>query len=126
MLAKLMKGKRFRELVFIGQSSLAYFLAGFFVPFFWPYLMRPFGLLTGFIASAFIIGPIWYLSHYRGLIFQKKGSVTVDMGAGIGMAVFVRDSLSHGILSGLSSLPTLFYMALGAVLAGLVAAYFIK
>ncbi|WP_373774205.1 Lin0368 family putative glycerol transporter subunit, partial [Streptococcus ferus] len=66
----------------------------------------------------FIIGPVWYLCHYRGWISQNKDQVAIDMGAAIGMSVLVRGFLEHGLSQTLMAMPTLLCLALGASLAG--------
>lgn len=105
------------------RATLGYFLAGFAVPGFWPYLASPFGYLAGFVAALCLIGPVWYLVHYRGLVYQEAEAIAVDMGGGIAAAVFTRDSLYHGFSEMLAGLPTLFLMLLGACLGGFLALF---
>lgn len=94
----------------------------------WDALVIPYGPIGGFFAAVIIIGPMWYMNHYHGLIYDAPGSDFVDMGLGIGMAGVARDffmsNMDWGLLG--DTLPTLGLVALGAILGGLLAASFEK
>ena len=108
-------------LVRILRASLGFFLAGFLIPTVWSFLASHFGLFAGFIAAIVVIGPVWYINHYRALIHLNTGDIGVDMGAGVAVSVFVRDSITHGIFGSFAALPTSFFLILGAVFAGYLA-----
>ena len=105
------------------RTLLAYCLAGFLVPYLWSYISG-LGIYAGFGAGLLIIAPIWYIVHYKGLIYQDNEAATVDMGASIAIAVFTKDVLSEGVTNCFSSLPTIILLSIGAVLAALVSHYF--
>lgn len=105
------------------RTFLAYGLAGFLVPYLWSYVSG-LGIYAGFGAGLFIIAPVWYVVHYKGLIYQDSEAATVDMGAGIAIAVFTRDVLSKGVINSFSSLPTIMLLSIGAVFAAFVSHYF--
>lgn len=105
------------------RTFLAYCLAGFLVPYLWSYVSI-LGIYAGFAAAILIIGPVWYIVHYKGLIYQDSEAATVDMGAGIAIAVFTRDVLSNGVISSFSYLPTIILLSIGAVFAAVVSHYF--
>ncbi|HEM3165774.1 hypothetical protein K6969_00530 [Streptococcus suis] len=118
----MIKQLRRKSMVRSIRSLFAYGLAGFLVPYLWSRIAQPFGNWAGFIAGMLIIFPLWYLVHYRGLAVQEEDMASIDMGMAIGIAVFVKTSLSTGLGLMISSLPTLIIMGLGASLAGLVVA----
>jgi len=105
------------------RTLLAYCLAGFLVPYLWSYVSI-LGIYAGFAAAILIIGPVWYIVHYNGLIHQDSEAATVDMGASIAIAVFTSDVLSKGVINSFSSLPTIILLSIGAVFAALVSHYF--
>ncbi|MFC3928881.1 Lin0368 family putative glycerol transporter subunit [Streptococcus caprae] len=100
------------------QNILAYFLAGFLVPTIWHYVAAPFGYFAGCVAAIVVIAPVWY---YKGMVNQDSRAATLDMGAAVGLAILMRDLLNKGFSSVFGSLPTLFWMSLGAILAGCIA-----
>lgn len=61
------------------KSILAYCFAAMMINIFWPLFATPFGLFAGFIAGAIVIGPTWYICHYKGFISQGK-HLAIDMG----------------------------------------------
>lgn len=108
------------------RAIMAYTLAGLLVAGLWSHVASPFGYGAGFVAELVIIGPTWYLNHYRGFIPQPLEAATVDIGLAIGTTVLVRDALSKTNSQVLESLPTLFSLLLGAVFAGYLVAYLRK
>lgn len=72
--------------------------------------------------SFIIIGPMWFMNHYVGLIENDEDAAFVDMAVGIGICGIMRDVFMQGGGELVSSLPTIGLVAIGAVLAGIVAA----
>ncbi|MCK1227672.1 Lin0368 family putative glycerol transporter subunit [Streptococcus uberis] len=99
------------------KSILAYYFAAIMINIFWPLFATPFGLFAGFIAGAIVIGPTWYICHYKGFISQGK-HLAIDMGGVIATSVLVKTALKAGFSETLAALPTLFTLILGAILAG--------
>lgn len=108
------------------QNILAYFLAGSLVPTIWHYAAAPFGYFAGCVAAILVIAPVWYLLHYKGLVNQDKKAATLDMGAAIGLAILTKDLIHKGFSSVFGSLPTLFWLSLGAILGGYAAHFLAK
>lgn len=100
------------------RGILAYAFAGVMIGLLWSRLATPFGPFAGVVAALVIIAPVWYICHYRGAIPQSKEQIAIDMGAAIGTTVLVRGTLTYGFSQLVLALPTFFYMAIGAVLAG--------
>lgn len=100
------------------RGVIAYAFAGLMIGLLWPLLASPLGPFAGVVAALVIIAPVWYICHYRGAIPQSKEQIAIDMGAAIGTTVLVRGTLIYGFSQLLLALPTFFYMAIGAALAG--------
>lgn len=81
------------------------------------------GILSGFIGGTIIIGGLWYLNHFWGLIHNDDEAVFIDMALGIAVAGIVRDTLQNGTGELTKSLPTLILVIIGGVLAGIVSYY---
>lgn len=62
------------------------------------------------------------MNHYVGLIENDEDAAFVDMAVGIGICGIMRDVFMQGGGELVSSLPTIGLVAIGAVLAGIVAA----
>lgn len=105
------------------RSVVGYCLAGMLVMSVWDGFAIPYGIGGGFFAAVIIIGPMWYLNHNKGLIFDEPGSGFVDMGLGIGIAGIARDFFLNNMDFGLlvDTLPTFLLVVLGAVLGGILA-----
>lgn len=106
------------------RAVVGYCIAGMLVMSIWDTLLAPYGVIGGFISAIIIIGPMWYLNHYKGLIYDAPGSGFVDIGLGIGMAGVSRDFFMNNMDWGLmvDTIPTLALVILGAVIGGLLAA----
>ncbi|MET3557352.1 hypothetical protein ABID29_000461 [Streptococcus rupicaprae] len=103
------------------RALFAYGLAGFLVPLIWQLFASQFGYFTGYVAGATVIGPVWYLIHYRGLIPRYGKGASIDMGLAIASAVLTREIFKKGLNILPQSGPTLVLLIFGAVLAGLMA-----
>jgi hypothetical protein len=107
------------------RSVLGYAIAGMFVMSVWGPMasLESFGIIGGWFAAFAIIGPMWFLNHYVGLIPHESDSGWVDMALGIGVAGVMRDVFLAGSVDPLvATLPTLGLVILGGVLGGYVAA----
>src|SRR5690242_12074944 len=92
----------------------------------WGPLSSNYGIMGGFLAAFIIIGPMWYMNHYVGLIEHDEDSAFVDMGLGIAICGTMRDVFMKGAHTLADSLPTLLLVAVGATLAGVVSAFIEK
>ncbi|MXQ48065.1 hypothetical protein GRB29_01345 [Streptococcus pneumoniae] len=105
------------------RAILAYAFAATAIGILWPTFAAPFGAWAGVVAGAVVIGPVWYLVHYRGLIPQGSERKAVDMGGAIGTSVLVKTALSSDSQALFQALPTLLLVLIGAALAGCLMAY---
>ena len=106
------------------RASLGYGLAGLFAMSIWDAISATagLGLFGGWLAGAIIIGTMWTLNHYLGLIPQPKNAAFVDMAFGIFLTGIARDVFIQGDLGALvSSVPTIVVVLVGGALAGWVA-----
>lgn len=108
------------------RNTLGYCIAGFCIGRFWSVFTKLFGPWGGWLSALVITGSLWYVNHYRGLIVNKAEAAFVDMGLGIGVALFFRSALMNETNSMAKSLPSLFCVALGAVAGGVVTGFIAK
>lgn len=104
------------------KGTLGFMIVGLFVGGVWGTFAEKYGIAGGWMAAVIIIGPMWFMNHFIGLIPNEDGAAFVDMGLGVGIACFMRDAFKLGVSSAVESVPTLLLVAVGAVIGGLVAA----
>ena len=102
-------------------SILGFLIAGIIPNTFWGIFINNFGILGGWLAAFVIIGTLWYVNHYIGLIENKTDSAFVDMGLGIAICSTTKDILISGTGELINSLPTLAYVSIGGILGGVTA-----
>ena len=74
----------------------------------------------GWLGGLLVVGFIWSVNHYIGAYQLPDGAVAVDMAVAIGIA-----GTMNGVFAGKpigAALPTLLWVAVGAVLGGVFAA----
>ncbi|KAB3537725.1 hypothetical protein F8154_02640 [Alkaliphilus pronyensis] len=94
-------------------------IAGMFVMSVWGAFATEYGIGGGWFAGFIIIGTMWMLNHYIGVI--NNDGAFVDMACGIGVAGFMRDVFANGVEVGIESIPTLAFVILGGILGGIAA-----
>ncbi len=107
------------------RAVLGYAIAGMIVMSVWGAFVgvEAFGIIGGWLAAFAIIGPMWFLNHFLGLIPHDADSGFVDMGLGIGLTGLFRDTFGmEGLDTFMAAMPTLGLVAVGAILGGFVAA----
>ncbi|WP_409300301.1 Lin0368 family putative glycerol transporter subunit [Peribacillus sp. SCS-155] len=104
------------------RGSIGFCIAGMLVMSVWGAFATSYGIAGGYVAAIIIIGPMWYLNHYVGLIPNEDDAAFVDMALGIAICGTMRDVFMNGGGALQSSLPTLSLVAIGAVAAGIVGA----
>ena len=55
----------------------------------WPEMWKSYGILGGFFAAVVVIGIMWYMNHWLGVIENRPGTLWIDQGlpiAGAGVA----------------------------------------
>lgn len=103
------------------RGMLGYMIAGLLVMSVWDGFAGPYGIAGGYFAAFIIIGPMFYMNHYVGLIDNPDDHAFVDMALGIGVAGIARDVFMNGFNSFIDTLPTLLLVIAGAVIGGVVA-----
>lgn len=104
------------------RSTIGYMIVGMIVMSVWGAFAEAYGIIGGFFAAFIIIGPMWYMNHYLGLIKHDADSAFVDMGLGIAICGTFRDAFMKGFGTIADSLPTILLIIVGATIGGLVAA----
>lgn len=109
------------------RSIVGYMFAVIYVFAVWGMFESSYGIIGGWLAALFIIGPLWFVNHYLGLIPQDDSNSFVDMGLAIGVGGIIHGSLTgNGLDSFISSLPTIITVIVGATIGGALVASFIK
>lgn len=94
-------------------------IAGMFVMSVWGAFAGEYGIGGGWFAGFAIIGTMWFMNHWIGLI--NNDGAFVDMALGIGTAGFMRGVFEGGASAGIESLPTLAVALLGGLAGGVMA-----
>lgn len=94
-------------------------IAGMFVMSVWGAFAGEYGIGGGWFAGFAIIGTMWFMNHWIGLI--NNDGAFVDMAVGIGTAGFMRGVFEGGVSAGMESLPTLAVALLGGLAGGVMA-----
>jgi hypothetical protein len=95
-------------------------IAGMFVMSVWGAFAGAYGIGGGWFAGLIIIGSMWFLNHFVGII--NNDGAFVDQAVGIGVAGFMRVVFIEGAQAGIDSLPTLLVVCLGGLVGGITAA----
>lgn len=104
------------------RGTIGYMIVGMLAMSVWDVFVGQYGIVGGFFAAFIIIGPMWFMNHYVGLIKNEEGHAVVDMGMGIALTGLFRDTFMKGVPALVDSLPTILLLMLGAIIGGLVAA----
>lgn len=102
-------------------------IAGMFVMSVWGAFAGAYGIAGGWFAGFMIIGCMWFMNHYIGLVNNENGAAAVDMALGIAIAGTTRDAFMAGSFAPIStSIPTLIIVILGGIVGACTAAAFEK
>jgi hypothetical protein len=97
-------------------------IAGMFVMSVWGAFVVPYGIAGGWFAGFLIIGVMWYMNHYIGILNNEDGAAWVDMALGIAVAGLTRDAFLAGSFAPISnSMLTLLIVIAGGVTGGITA-----
>ena len=99
-------------------------IAGMFVMSVWGALVGENGLVGGWFAALIIIGVMWFLNHFVGLI--NNDGAWVDMAVGIGVAGTARGGFDAGFDMVVAAMPTLAFVLIGGIAGGACAHYLTK
>lgn len=94
-------------------------IAGMFVMSVWGEFASQYGIGGGWFAGFAIIGTMWLMNHFVGIL--NNDGAFVDMATGIGMAGLMRGVFEQGPAAGAASLPTLAVVLLGGACGGFMA-----
>ena len=111
------------------KSLGGYFLSAMLVIGLWGYFIESLGIMGSFIAALLLVGPCWYLNHYKNFLSHKENDIFVDMALAIAVAAMVKSALSTEKISIellLESFPTFYYLGIGAILGVLFSNYLRK
>ena len=100
-------------------SIIGFAIAGIFVMSVWGAFAEAYGIFGGWFAGLAIISIMWFMNHFLELVANE--GAFVDMAASIAVTGTLRDVFLNGPQAGIDSLPTLAFVAIGAVLAGVTA-----
>lgn len=100
---------------FIGSA-----ICGGFAFCIWPELWKSYGIIGGWLAATLLIGIMWYMNHYNGIINNPNGKIWLDQGWCIGVAGIAWGVVRFkgDISMVLTALPTLACCLVGGGLAG--------
>jgi hypothetical protein len=120
---KLRKGDSMKFL----RAVLGYMITGMFVMSVWGKMadgtLNAAGIFGGWFAALSIIGIMWFMNHFLGMIHHDADSAFVDQGLGVALVGIFRDVfMKDGVNTLVSSLPTIGLVCLGAVIGGFLAA----
>ncbi len=106
------------------RSTVGFTIAGMFVMSIWGNWVGLYGNLGGWLAALVIIGPMWFLNHYIGLVDNPGDYAFVDMAWGIAWVGIMRDVFgtagkTFDFTRLIESLPTIGLVTIGAALAAL-------
>jgi hypothetical protein len=109
------------------RAVLGYMIAGMFVMSVWGKMadgtLNAAGIFGGWFAALAIIGIMWFMNHFLGMIHHDADSGFVDQGMGIALVGIFRDVfMKDGVNTLVSSLPTIGLVCLGALIGGFLAA----
>lgn len=103
------------------KSLLGYFISGVIINGLWNIFINNSGILGAYLAGLILTGTMWFLNHYEGgLIENEEDVVFIDMAFAVAICGLTKDWIIHGVSSIVSSMPTLGYVTIGAVLGGIM------
>lgn len=104
------------------RTAIGGTIAGLFAGGVWgAFAAQPYGIIGGWFAALVIIGLMWFMNHYVGLIHNSAEGSFVDMATAIGTTCIVRDLIMKGAVELPSSIPTFICLAIGGIIGGALA-----
>jgi len=94
-------------------------IAGMFVMSVWGAFAGAYGIGGGWFAGFAIIGTMWFMNHWIGII--NNDGAFVDMATGIGVAGLMRGVFESGAQVGFAAMPTLLVTLAGGAFGGFMA-----
>lgn len=104
------------------RTAIGGTIAGLFAGGVWgQFAAERYGIIGGWFAAFVIIGLMWFMNHYVGLINNSVEGAFVDMATSIGTACIVRDICLKGFDKIPASMPTFICLAVGGCIGGYLA-----
>ena len=103
------------------RTAIGGTIAGLFAGGIWGAFAGEYGILGGWAAALVIIGLMWFMNHYVGLIHNSSEGSFVDMATAIGTTCIVRDLFMNGASELPASMPTFVFLAIGGCIGGYLA-----
>jgi len=94
-------------------------IAGMFVMSVWGAFAGEYGIGGGWFAGFAIIGTMWFMNHFLGII--NNDGAFVDMALGIGVAGTTKAMFVDGFAVGVEAIPTLAITLIGGAVGGYMA-----
>ena len=106
------------------RAAIGGFISAIVINGAWGVFTENLGASGGILAATILVGTMWFLNHYIGLIPNEKNCAFVDMGIAIGIACIVRDVIRLGsIQSVLASIPTFILVIIGGGIGGVLSVF---
>ncbi|HFR3766050.1 TPA: hypothetical protein ACHVGS_000641 [Streptococcus suis] len=96
------------------------FIFSFVIRMIWGKLVDNFGPIGGWIAAAMIVGTVWCINHFVGLIMQT-GDAWIDMGLAAGVGVFVASVARGGKVN--KAQTNILGAVVGGIIGGLILSF---
>lgn len=104
------------------RTAIGGTIAGLFAGGVWgAFAAEQYGIIGGWFAAFVIIGLMWFMNHYVGLIHNTPEAAFVDMATAIGTTCIVRDLFINGVGELPASIPTFVLLAIGGCIGGALA-----
>lgn len=106
------------------RATIGGFIAAVVINGSWRVFTERLGPLGGIVAAIILVGTMWFLNHYIGLIPNEKNCAFIDMGIAVGIACIVRDIINlRSSEEILSSIPTLALVIIGGIIGGILSVF---
>ncbi|HFI0257029.1 TPA: hypothetical protein ACGOVD_001720 [Streptococcus suis] len=106
------------------QQAIATVVGAFIFPFvirmIWGKMVDSWGPIGGWVAAAMIVGTIWCMNHFVGLMTQS-GDAWIDMGLAAGVGVFVASVARGGKAS--KAQTNILAALVGGIIGGLLLSF---
>lgn len=86
----------------------------------WPEMWKTYGIMGGFLTATVVIGIMWYMNHWLGMVENPSGKIWVDQGFAVSAAGIVWGVVRFDAVLA-QALPTFICCAIGGILAAAAA-----
>lgn len=108
----------------IVRAIIGGFIAAIVINGGWGVFVENIGPLGGVLAATVLIGTMWFLNHYIGLIPNENNCAFIDMGLSISIACIFRDIIRLGSIKLITtSIPTFVLVIIGGAIGGTISVF---